>query len=199
MGRLTIGVLALQGAFAKHVEMLRKLDVDVIEVRKPADLERCDGLIIPGGESTTIMRQIRYIDLADKLAAFSEKKPIFGTCAGLILMSKKILSDQMIPFGIMDVEVERNAFGRQVESFSHAVKVILDHPKQSIDFRAVFIRAPRIKECGDDVKVLASFEGEPVLIQQGKHLGSTFHPELTDDAAIHKYFLKLVANSKDKK
>jgi len=193
MGRLTIGVLALQGAFAKHIEMLRQLDVDITEVRKPADLERCDGLIIPGGESTTIMRQIRYIGLADKLVAFAEKKPIFGTCAGLILMSKEILADQMIPFSIIDVAVERNAFGRQVESFSHEVKVVLDHPKQPVDFRAVFIRAPRIKECGSDVKVLASFEGEPVLIQQGKHLGSTFHPELTDDAAIHRYFLRVVA------
>lgn len=193
MGRLTIGVLALQGAFAKHAEMLKRLGAEVIEVRKPEDLDRCDGLIIPGGESTTIMRQIKFIKLEESLKSFAQKKNIFGTCAGLILISKEILGNTMKPFGLIDMSVERNAFGRQADSFSREVLISTD-AKTAKPYRAFFIRAPRIRHIGSDVKVLAAIDGEPILVQQGNHLAATFHPELTDDPAIHAYFLKLVTD-----
>jgi len=188
---ITIGVLALQGAFAKHMEMLKALGVNAIEVRKPEELNKCDGLIIPGGESTTILKQINFIKLSVDLEQFAKHRPIFGTCAGLILMSKKIIADSMTPFGFLDIEVERNAYGRQVESFHAKVELKLEAktPKQ---FSAVFIRAPRIKACTTKVEILGEYEGEPILVKQGFHLGSTFHPELTNDPLIHEYFLNLV-------
>ncbi len=189
---ITIGVLALQGAFSKHIEMLKTLGVLAIEVRTPKDLEKCDALIIPGGESTTILRQMNFIELTEKIKEFASVKPIFGTCAGLILMSQEILKSDMKPFNILDIKVERNAFGRQVESFKTDVNMQLNPKKQPTLFPAFFIRAPRIKECGKDVEVLATFEGEPVLVRQGDHLGATFHPELTDDAAIHRFFINLI-------
>lgn len=188
---MKIGVLALQGAFAKHAEMVRKLGAVAIEVRKPEDLEQCDGLIIPGGESTTMMLHIEFIKLREALHSFFQEKPVFGTCAGLILISKEIVSDSMKPFGLLDVAVERNAFGRQSESFSKEILLSLDFARPK-PFHAVFIRAPRINSIGPTVKVLAELDGEPILIQQGRHMAATFHPELTDDPAIHSYFLKLV-------
>lgn len=194
MKPLIIGVLALQGAFAKHAEVLQALGAGVIEVRKPADLEICDALVIPGGESTTMMKQMEFIDFFDAFRQFSAQKPVFGTCAGLILMSQKIIGDTMCPFQLLDVEVERNAFGRQVESFHTDIdfRIKPGHTKQ---IPAVFIRAPRIREVRDRVEVLARFEDEPVLIRQGFHLGATFHPELTADHTIHAYFLSLVAEN----
>lgn len=189
-----IGVLALQGAFAKHRVMLQSLGISAIEVRKPKELEICQGLIIPGGESTTMMRQIDFIKFADPLKEFAKQKPIFGTCAGLILMSEKILADPQEPFGILSVKVERNAFGRQYESFSVNLEAKLGDEKPNV-IPAFFIRAPRIRHCGQDVEVLASFEHEPVLIKQRFHLGATFHPELTHSTAIHQYFVNLVKKS----
>jgi 5'-phosphate synthase pdxT subunit len=190
---MIIGVLALQGAFAKHLAMLKDLGVQTKEVRKPEELDSCHGLIIPGGESTTMKRQIDYIQLSDKLQEFSKKKPIFGTCAGLILMSKEIVGKEYFtPFGLLDIAVERNAFGRQADSFHADVELNLE-PKQTQTFPALFIRAPRIKSYQSEVKVLASFQGEPVLVEQGIHLGSTFHPELTGNHVIHAYFLKKVS------
>lgn len=186
-----VGVLALQGAFAKHAEMLRHLGATVVEVRKPADLACCDGLIIPGGESTTIFKQIAFIELAAPLQEFAKTKPIFGTCAGLIVISKEILGDTLKPFKLLDVAVERNAFGRQADSFHTEIEVALK-PGTRTPFPAVFIRAPRIRHVDSNVKVLAEFEGEPVLVQQGHHLGATFHPELSHNEAIHAYFLKLL-------
>lgn len=188
---ITIGVLALQGAFAKHMEMLKTLGVNAIEVRKPEELNKCDGLIIPGGESTTILKQINFIKMAVDLEEFAKQKPVFGTCAGLILISKKIVADSMAPFGFLDIEIERNAYGRQVESFQANVEIQLE-AKASKKFLAVFIRAPRIKACTTKVEILGEYEGEPILVKQGPHLGSTFHPELTNDPSIHDYFLNLV-------
>jgi len=193
MKPVVVGVLALQGAFAKHIEMLLLLGVKALEVRKPEELAECDALIIPGGESTTIMKQMNFIEFTDPFRRFAEKKPVFGTCAGLILMSKEIISDKMQAFNLMDISVERNAFGRQVESFHVDLDLKLPSSK-SHHFDAVFIRAPRIRSMGKEVKMLASFEGEPVLVQQGHHLGATFHPELTHDSAIHAYFLSLIRN-----
>lgn len=186
-----VGVLALQGAFAKHILMLESLGVRAIEVRKPEELSLCQGLIIPGGESTTMMRQIEFIQMSEPLKDFARKKPLFGTCAGLIIMSQAIIADSMEPFGILDISVERNAFGRQYESFSTNLSVKLGTAKSEL-VPAVFIRAPRIRHCGPTIEVLASLEGEPVLIKQGFHLGATFHPELTHCTAVHKYFASIV-------
>src|ERR1700722_4246825 len=137
---LTVGVLALQGAFSKHIEMLSSLDVQAIEVKKPQDLDQCDALIIPGGESTTILHQMHFIHFDEKLKEFAAKKPVFGTCAGLILMSQEILSSDMQPFNLIDVKVERNAFGRQADSFMTDVSIHLNPKKQAALFPALFIR-----------------------------------------------------------
>lgn len=192
MTKIKIGVLALQGAFQKHIEMLKSISIDAYEVRKPADLIGCAGVIIPGGESTTILKQLWFVELFHALAKFAVDKPLFGTCAGLILMSKEIESNkEMQPFGLLDVVVERNAFGRQVESFRTKVDLTFSGSKP-IKYPAVFIRAPRIRSCGPEVKILATYEGEPILIKEGIHLGATFHPELTDDPLIHEFFVAMV-------
>lgn len=185
MGQI-VGVLALQGAFSKHLAALKKLGVVGQEVRTARDLYECDALIIPGGESTVIFRQLDFIELRGAVKDFGQYKPIFGTCAGLILMSRKVINDPLEPFGMLNVEVERNAFGRQAESFKTDVELLLK-PPQTIP--AIFIRAPRIKGVGEGVKVLASYAEEPILVQQGLHMGATFHPELTDDLTVHRLFL----------
>lgn len=195
MRPVVVGVLALQGAFAKHIEALKKLGVQAVEVRKPEELEGIDALIIPGGESTTIMKQMNFIKFVDGFREFAKTKPVFGTCAGLILMSQEIVNDWMKPFNLINVAVERNAFGRQVESFHTKVDLDTGLGKPHLA-DAVFIRAPRIRRVGSGVKVLATYEGEPVLVQQGRHLGATFHPELTSDTSIHAYFLSLIEKVK---
>lgn len=184
-----VGVLALQGAFAKHLEMLNKLGVKAIEVRRPQELAKCSGLIIPGGESTTITKQLAFSKLAEEIALFGKKKPLFGTCAGMILMSNKILSDDIQPYGFIDIDVERNAFGRQVESFQAEITITLPQGKKQ-PFKATFIRAPRIRRVGADVEVLASINEEPILVKQSHHLAASFHPELGDDPLIHNFFVK---------
>lgn len=195
MGALTFGVLALQGAFAKHSEMLRSLGAHVIEVRTPSELARCDALVVPGGESTTMMKQMAFIGLTEPLRDFARHKPVFGTCAGLILMSDRILSDAMEPLHLLDIAVERNAFGRQADSFQTTLDVAFE-PGKKERVPALFIRAPRIRSVGEHVRVLASYEGEAVLVQQGRHLAATFHPELTASMAIHAYFMKLAGHDK---
>lgn len=189
--KVVVGVLALQGAFAKHIEIMKSLGVEVVEVRKPCDLERCHGLIIPGGESTVIMRQIDFIGMKDKLREFATQRPVFGTCAGLILMANHICGLSQESYNIIDIDVERNAFGRQIDSFRADIEF-----QQGADFSgtypALFIRAPRIRRCGPTVKVLAQYFGEPVLVREGWHLGASFHPELTGDPAIHRYFLQMI-------
>lgn len=188
---MRIGVLALQGDFSKHIEVLRSLGVEVQEVRKPQDLENCQGLIIPGGESTVMLRQLDFIQMRHALLAFAQQKPLFGTCAGLILMSQQVQDFPLQPLKLFDIEVERNAFGRQVESFQAFISLEF-MPGHSKTFPAFFIRAPRIKKCGKDVQILGEFEGEPVLVRQGHHLGASFHPELTADPQVHQYFIDLV-------
>lgn len=184
----TVGVLALQGAFKKHCEILEKIGVRALPIRHLSDLEKCEALIIPGGESTVITRGIDFIGMKDALWEFSKSKPIFGTCAGLILMAVSCQDPRVSCLGLLDVEVQRNGFGRQVESFSSLVSLKLKGKER--DFRALFIRAPRIQKIGKSVKVLALYNDEPVLIQQGIHLGAVFHPELTGDPIIHRYFLE---------
>jgi 5'-phosphate synthase pdxT subunit len=191
---MRIGVLALQGDFAKHIEVLRSLGIEVQEVRKPQDLKECQGLIIPGGESTVMLRQIEFIQMRQPLLAFAKEKPLFGTCAGLILMSQNVQSSPLQPFRLLDVEVERNAFGRQVESFQAFISLELV-PGQSKTFPAFFIRAPRIRRYGEEVQVLAKLNGEAILVRQGHHLGASFHPELTADPQVHQYFIEMVKSS----
>lgn len=189
-----IGVLGLQGAFEKHLQALRSLGVEAIDVRKPKDLECCNGLILPGGESTTMTKQLKFIEMIGPLKQFASEKPVFGTCAGLILLSSHIDKDTMEPLGLIDVTVERNAFGRQVESFTTPITIQFPNQKKSTPFNAVFIRAPRIRSIGENVSVLACYDGEPVLVQQDNLLGATFHPELTSDTSVHAYFVSLVRN-----
>ncbi len=188
---MLVGVLALQGDFSKHVEVLRSLGVEVQEVRKPQDLANCDGLIIPGGESTVILRQLEFIGLREPLLRFAQEKPVFGTCAGLILMSKEVQPPSLQPLQLLDIVVERNAFGRQIESFQAFIHLELD-PHHFKVFPAFFIRAPRIRVCGKGVQILATYDGEPVFVRQGHLLGSSFHPELTADPLIHQYFIEMV-------
>jgi 5'-phosphate synthase pdxT subunit len=174
-----VGILALQGNFREHAAMLRRLGADPVEVRKPEQLEGLDGLIIPGGESTAIMRLARLYGIDEALRRFEQ--PIFGTCAGMIMLGRGHL-------GLIDVAVERNAYGRQVASFEAPLALAGDDRPLT----GVFIRAPRIAELGEGVEVLAEHEGAPVLARAGRILVAAFHPELTDDTRVHERFLQLV-------
>src|SRR5205085_6229263 len=170
-----IGVLALQGNFREHVAMLRRLGAEAVEVRLPEQLECLDGLVVPGGESTTFMRLMRLYGLDEALRTFAG--PVFGTCAGMIVLDRRHLE-------LMDLEVDRNAYGRQVASFEADLALKGD----AEPLRGVFIRAPRVREHGDGVEVLAERDGEPVLLRQGRFLVASFHPELTDDTRVHEPF-----------
>jgi pyridoxal 5'-phosphate synthase pdxT subunit len=176
---LRIGILAVQGNFREHSAMLRRLGAEPVEVRRPEQLAGLDGLIIPGGESTAIRRLIRIYGLEEPIADFSG--PVLGTCAGMILLDRRHLDR-------IDIEVDRNAYGRQVASFEADVELAgEDNP-----LRGVFIRAPRVAEVGPGVEVLGTLDGEPVLVRQGRTLAASFHPELTDDTRVHERFLELV-------
>ena len=170
---MVVGVLALQGGFDAHARILRSLGAEVREVRVPADLEGLDGLVMPGGESTTMTLGIEREGLAEPLREFARRAPVLGTCAGMIMLDREHL-------GILDVRAERNAFGRQVRSFEAELEGF---------GRAVFIRAPWVAEHGPDVEVLAEVEGHPVAVRQGNVLAVAFHPELTDDTRVHERFL----------
>ena len=174
-----IGVLALQGAFREHVQALRRAGAEVVEVRLPEQLDDVDGLVIPGGESTTMARLAELYGLDDAIRSFG--RPILGTCAGMILVDRAHL-------GLADLEVARNAYGRQVASF----EADLDLGDGDRPFCGVFIRAPRVRDFGSGVEVLAQLDGEPVLLRDGGVLVASFHPELTHDPRIHERFLELV-------
>ena len=186
-----VGVLALQGAFAAHAEKFVALGADVVEVRRPEHLTDLDGLVLPGGESTTMSNLLVSSGLARPLAeAIASGLAVFGTCAGMILLSTNILDgrDDQISFSAIDATVRRNAYGRQVDSFECDLSVTsLDSP-----FHAIFIRAPAIEELGSGVEVLASWNDAPVLIRSGRIMAASFHPELTADTRIHRLFLDLV-------
>jgi 5'-phosphate synthase pdxT subunit len=177
--RLRIGVLSVQGNFREHAAMLRRLGAEAVEVRTPHELEGLDGLVIPGGESTTFMRLMRLYGLDEAIRRFGG--PVLGTCAGMIVLDRDHL-------GLIDVAVARNAFGRQVASFEADLEVNGDEEP----LRGVFIRAPRVHETGSDVEVLAELDGEPVLLREGRFLIASFHPELTDDTRVHERFLDMV-------
>lgn len=190
---LKIGVLAMQGAFAKHCQMLDKLHIHTIEVRTPEHLQLCDALIIPGGESTTILKQIKRSQLFEVIQNFS--KPIYGTCAGMILLAKAVENDEMPTLGLIDIAVERNAYGRQVESFFTTLAPLWEKSPLSID--AFFIRAPKIRKIlSHRVSVLAKYHDQPVFVKQGDCFASSFHPELTQDSTIHQYFVDYVLQFK---
>ncbi|RDI74928.1 pyridoxal 5'-phosphate synthase, glutaminase subunit Pdx2 [Gaiella occulta] len=176
---MRIGVLAVQGAFREHAAMLRRLGAAVVEVRLPEHLAGLDGLVIPGGESTAILRLMALYGLDEALRGFDA--PIFGTCAGMIVLDRERL-------GLIDLRVERNAFGRQVASFETELAV----EGETEPFHAVFIRAPWIAEAGPGVAILAEVDGHPVLAREGRILVASFHPELTDDTRIHERFLAMV-------
>jgi len=191
---MKIGVLALQGAFREHVEALRRLGAEAVEVRLPEHLEGLDGLIIPGGESTAIGKLAVKYGLQEAIRRYAERgNPVYGTCAGMILLSHDVGRDQPL-LGLMRVKVERNAFGRQLDSFETGLPIpaLGDEP-----FPAVFIRAPKIESVGEGVEVLATLDdGTPVAARQDNLLVTAFHPELTGDLRFHRYFLDLVGAHK---
>ena len=190
---MQVGVLALQGAFAAHSDCLTSIGVQSIEVRTPEQLHSVDALLMPGGESSTMSQLLESSGLFDPISArIAAGMPVFGTCAGMILLASEILdgrSDQR-SFSAIDISVRRNAFGRQVDSFEGAINSSIG------DFHGVFIRAPRIERVGDEVEVLGSIHNEPVLVRQGNVLAASFHPELSNDARLHEYFISITANRK---
>lgn len=193
--RLRIGVLALQGDFAEHIELLRRLDADATEVRLPEQLEGLDGLIIPGGESTTISRLMHEWHLLEPVRERArEGLAVWGTCAGAILLAERVDDLDREGLRLMEITVERNAFGRQVDSFELALDVPALGPAP---FRAIFIRAPRITATGAKAEALATLpDGSIAAARQGNLLATAFHPELTNDTRFHEYFLGLAANAR---
>lgn len=191
-----VGVLALQGAFARHMDVLESLGAEAVEVREPADLKDIQGLIIPGGESTTISKMMVRWSLIDSLKSLIiDGLPVFGTCAGLILLAEHLVDWDKLPRpGGLNLTVARNAYGRQIDSFEAALEIVAPGYEELSDspFNGVFIRAPRIVagSLGDEVEVLCRFEGHPVLVRQCNILGASFHPELTGDDRLHRWFLK---------
>lgn len=186
---MKVGILALQGAFIEHVRAVRACGHDPVEIRKPEQLDDCRALIIPGGESTTIGKLMNEFNLFEVIRARGEQgMPILGTCAGMVLLARVIEESDQPRLGLMNITVKRNAFGRQVDSFEAdlAVPTLGDDP-----VRAVFIRAPYITAVGPGVEVLAVFDGKIVLVRQDRLVASAFHPELTEDLRLHKYFLNL--------
>jgi 5'-phosphate synthase pdxT subunit len=184
-----IGVLALQGDFEAHGKALARAGAEPVEVRSAEDLQQVDGLVIPGGESTTMWKLLEEEMLLEPLREFALRRPIFGTCAGAILLASGVSNPSQPSLGLMDIDVERNAYGRQLESRIATLRL----PDGSDgDLEAVFIRAPIIRRVGETAKVLASYQGNPVLVEQGRHLVATFHPELTADTRVHLMFLNKV-------
>ncbi|MDP2931732.1 MAG: pyridoxal 5'-phosphate synthase glutaminase subunit PdxT [Chloroflexota bacterium] len=192
---MKIGVLAAQGAFAEHIAALLKLGVEVVPVRLPEELKGLDGLIIPGGESTSIAKLMTDYNLTAELRDLVKSGlPVFGTCAGMILLAKKVENSFPEPLGVMDITVRRNAFGRQRESFEADLSIPALGKKP---FHAVFIRAPVIEHVNNGVETLARLDdGRVVAVREGKLLASAFHPELTDDLRFHRYFLDIIAGQK---
>ena len=187
-----VGVLAIQGDYARHLHQLERLGVSSSQVRLARDLDKLDALIIPGGESTTMDIVMDRFSLREPLVEFGRSRPVFGTCAGMIMLASVIRNNisNVTPLGLMDIEVDRNGYGRQVYSFEEHVSAELDgSPAELI---ATFIRAPRIVRLGDEVKTLATYKGDPVLVRQGRLLAASFHAELDEDTTLLEYFLERV-------
>lgn len=180
-----VGVLALQGDFEAHRKAIERAGAEAVEVRTAAEMAACDGLILPGGESTTMLKLLDLENLTGPLREFAASKPVFGTCAGAILLAREVTHPAQPSLGLMDIGVERNAYGRQIHSRIARVQM-----EDSAEMEAVFIRAPIIKRVGEDARVLATYQGDPVWVEQGRHMATTFHPELTPDDRVHRHFLK---------
>jgi len=189
-----VGVLALQGDFEAHVKALERAGAEAVEVRTAEDLKSIDGLVIPGGESTTMLKLLHFMDLMEPLREFAKAKPVFGTCAGAILLASDVRNPVQESFGVVDLTVERNAYGRQIDSRVARIEPDAEFQRRAGegDVEAVFIRAPIIRRTGPGVHVLAEYDGDPVLVEQGKTLIATFHPELTDDTRVHRLFLSKI-------
>jgi pyridoxal 5'-phosphate synthase pdxT subunit len=187
-----VGVLSLQGDFAAHGAALERAGAEPVYVREAEQFDAIDGLIIPGGESTTMLKLLHYDGLMDALARFGRSKPVFGTCAGAILMANQVTNPAQESLGLMDIEVERNAYGRQIDSRVTALDPEPEFQQRTAPgkLEAVFIRAPIIRRVGGGARVLARYEGDPVLVEQGRHMAATFHPELSGDVRVHELFLE---------
>ncbi len=194
MPPLKVGVLALQGAFDVHARMLRELGAEAILVRKPEHLDGLDGLILPGGESTTLLKHLERDGFFDVLNRFVHTKPTFATCAGAILLANEVTNPTQRSFAALDISVERNGYGRQIDSTILLTPTSLGGPPVEM----VFIRAPKITRTGPDVQTLAQRDGSPVLVQSRNLLAATFHPELSADTRIHQLFLDLVQSTEDR-
>ena len=191
--RPRIGVLAIQGDFAAHAQALQEAGAEAVEVRKAEQLDNLDGLILPGGESTTFLKFLERDGLLESLREFLAEKPAFGTCAGCILLARTVLQPPQPSLEVMDISVERNAYGRQIDSAIQLGETKL--PGGLLEM--VYIRAPRIAAVGPGVEVLAERDGFPVLVRQGKLLAATFHPELSSDRRVHQYFADMVRQHRD--
>jgi pyridoxal 5'-phosphate synthase pdxT subunit len=187
-----VGVLSLQGDFEAHAGAVKRAGAEPVLVRERGQLDEIDGLIIPGGESTTMLKLMGYEDLFAPIAEFGSRKPMFGTCAGAILMARRVTNPEQESFGLMHLDVERNAYGRQIDSRVAEVEPDSEFERRTAPGRleAVFIRAPIIRQLGENVRVLARYNGDPVLVEEGRHLVATFHPELTGDSRVHRLFLE---------
>ena len=188
-----VGVLSLQGDFAAHAAALSRAGADAVLVREPSQFDSLDGLVIPGGESTTMLKLMAYEPgLCEALRGFGAKKPVFGTCAGAILMADEVSNPPQQSFRLMDIGVERNAYGRQVDSRVAEVDTGAEFARRTSPgkLEAVFIRAPIIRRVGPNARVLIRYRGDPVLVEEGRHLAATFHPELTSDSRVHSLFLE---------
>lgn len=187
---MRVGILALQGAFSEHREIMEALGCETVEVRKPAQLDGLEAMIIPGGESTTMGRiLVEQAMLAPLAEMGASGVPLYGTCAGMVLLAKEIIGSQQPRLGLMEVAVRRNAYGRQVDSFEAEIQVPALGP---VPLVGVFIRAPWVEAVGSNVEVLATYAGRPVLVREKNLLASSFHPELTTDLRLHRYFLEAV-------
>ncbi len=181
----TVGVLALQGDFEAHRKALERAGACAVEVRTAEQLDACDGLIIPGGESTTMLKLLDIEKMTAAVRDFGAHKPIYGTCAGAILLAHEVTHPNQPSLDLMDISVERNGYGRQIDS-----RIAKVSASDGGEFEAVFIRAPIIRKVGEGARVLASYEGDPVWVEQGRHMVTTFHPELTEDARVHRRFVE---------
>ncbi|MBZ5634040.1 MAG: pyridoxal 5'-phosphate synthase glutaminase subunit PdxT [Acidobacteriia bacterium] len=179
----TVGILALQGDFDAHRKAVERAGGLAVEVRSAKELDACDGLIVPGGESTTMLKLLDIENLTEPLRQFAARKPVFGTCAGAILLARSVTNPAQPSLNLIDIDVERNAYGRQIDSRVTRVKA------DGHEMEAVFIRAPKILRVGEGGKVLATCNGDPVWVEQGRHMVTTFHPELTPDSRVHCAFL----------
>ena len=186
-----VGVLALQGDFAAHMRALERAGAKAVPVRTASDLDDLDGLVIPGGESTTMLKLLNLEKMVEPLVDFGRRRPIFGTCAGAILLASAVSNPSQQSLGLMDITVERNGYGRQIDSHVTRPEPDAEFQKRTGpgDLEVVFIRAPIIRHVPPQARVLASYEGDPVLVEQGRHLAATFHPELTADSRVHDLFL----------